>query len=114
MFYRETGQFKTTYAADMAIFPIRQDRIGIAIILIIALILPFVVSDFVLKTILLPFLALMVRGPALAVVIWQLPLPSLFKVTVQLPPLPLTLTFTVPRPSAVPPVFNRRLRTVTL
>ena len=26
MFYREAGQFKTTYAADMAIFPIRQDR----------------------------------------------------------------------------------------
>lgn len=60
MFYRETGQFKTNYADDMAIFPIRQDRIGIAIILAIALILPFVVSDFVLKTILLPFLALSV------------------------------------------------------
>ncbi len=60
MFYRETGQFKTTYAADMAIFPIRQDRIGIAIILAIALMLPFVVSDFVLTTILLPFLALSV------------------------------------------------------
>ena len=26
MFYREAGQFKTSYAADMAIFPIRQDR----------------------------------------------------------------------------------------
>ncbi len=60
MFYRETGQFKTNYADDMAIFPIRQDRIGIAIIIAIALILPFVASDFVLKTILLPFLALSV------------------------------------------------------
>ena len=30
MFYREAGQFKTSYAADMAVFPIRQDRIGIA------------------------------------------------------------------------------------
>ncbi len=29
MLYRETGQFKTTYAADMAIFPIRQDRIAL-------------------------------------------------------------------------------------
>ena len=29
MFYREAGQFKTSYAADMAIFPIRQDRIGL-------------------------------------------------------------------------------------
>lgn len=60
MFYRETGQFKTDYASDMAIFPIRQDRIGIAIILLLALIVPFVASDFVLKTIMLPFLALTV------------------------------------------------------
>lgn len=60
MFYRETGQFKTDYASDMAIFPIRQDRIGIAVILALALIVPFVASDFVLKTILLPFLALTV------------------------------------------------------
>ncbi len=31
MFYREAGQFKTSYAADMAIFPLRQDRIGLAV-----------------------------------------------------------------------------------
>jgi branched-chain amino acid transport system permease protein len=60
VFYRETGQFKTTYASDMAIFPIRQDRIGLAVILLIACVLPFLVNDFVLKTILLPFLALTV------------------------------------------------------
>ena len=35
MFYRETGQYKTDYAADMALFPIRQDRIGIALILLV-------------------------------------------------------------------------------
>ena len=29
MLYREAGQFKTSYAADMAIFPIRQDRIAL-------------------------------------------------------------------------------------
>ena len=33
MFYREAGQFKTSYAADVAVFPIVQDRIGIALIL---------------------------------------------------------------------------------
>ena len=33
MLYRETGQFKTSYAADHAILPIRQDRIGLAVIL---------------------------------------------------------------------------------
>ena len=36
MLYREAGQFKTSYAADQQIFPIRQDRIGIVIILLIA------------------------------------------------------------------------------
>ena len=30
MFYREAGQYKTTYHADQALFPIRQDQIGIA------------------------------------------------------------------------------------
>ena len=28
MFYREAGQYKTSYAADMAVFPLREDRIG--------------------------------------------------------------------------------------
>jgi len=36
--YREAGQFKTTYAEDMAIFPIRQDRIALRIFLGIAFI----------------------------------------------------------------------------
>ena len=38
MLYRETGQFKTSYAADMAIFPIRQDRIALWALLIFAFI----------------------------------------------------------------------------
>ncbi len=36
MLYREAGQFKTSYAADMAIFPIRQDRIALALFLLFA------------------------------------------------------------------------------
>ena len=36
MFYRENGQFKTTYRADQQIFPITQDRIAIALILAVA------------------------------------------------------------------------------
>lgn len=36
MFYREAGQFKSSYQADQAIFPILQDKIGMAIILAIA------------------------------------------------------------------------------
>ena len=34
MLYRETGQFRTSYAADQALFPIRLDRIGMAMILV--------------------------------------------------------------------------------
>ena len=30
MFYREAGQFRTSYTQDSQIFPLRQDRIGIA------------------------------------------------------------------------------------
>ena len=30
MLYRENGQFKTSYASDQQIFPIAQDRLGIA------------------------------------------------------------------------------------
>ena len=38
MFYREAGQFKTTYQADQALFPILQDKIGIVLILAVAFI----------------------------------------------------------------------------
>lgn len=58
MFYREAGQYKTTYAADQQIFPIRQDRIGIAVILVVALLLPLVASEFTLSAIAIPFLVL--------------------------------------------------------
>ncbi|MER2606149.1 MAG: branched-chain amino acid ABC transporter permease [Siculibacillus sp.] len=55
MFYREVGQFKTTYAADMAVFPIRQDRIGIAVMLAFAVVvIPLVANDFVLTSIMIP------------------------------------------------------------
>ena len=33
MLYREAGQFKSSYAADSAIMPIRQDRIALVLIL---------------------------------------------------------------------------------
>ena len=59
MFYRETGQFKTSYAADMAIFPIRQDRIGLALILVVAfVVIPLTGDQFFLNTMMIPFLIL--------------------------------------------------------
>ena len=36
MFYRENGQFKTSYRADQQIFPIPQDRVAIALLLALA------------------------------------------------------------------------------
>ena len=57
MLYREAGQFKTSYAADQAIFPIRQDRIGVfAIIAAAYLVVPLVASQYWLNAIMIPFL----------------------------------------------------------
>jgi len=38
MLYRENGQFKTSYRADQAVFPIAQDRIAIGLLLALALV----------------------------------------------------------------------------
>ena len=59
MFYREVGQFKTSYAEDQQVFPIRQDRIGVAVILVLALVVvPLVANDFFMAAIAIPFLVL--------------------------------------------------------
>jgi len=54
--YREAGQFKQTYQADMAVFPIRQDRIGLSVILAAAVLLPPFLDNFMIGTVLIPFL----------------------------------------------------------
>lgn len=57
MFYREAGQFKTGYAADMAVFPLREDRIGIAILLVVAFaVIPVAGSNFLINVVMVPFL----------------------------------------------------------
>ena len=57
MLYREAGQFKSSYEADAAVFPLREDRIGLAVILLIAFgVIPFVSNDFMLQAVLIPFL----------------------------------------------------------
>ncbi|WP_211464836.1 branched-chain amino acid ABC transporter permease [Collimonas silvisoli] len=57
MLYREAGQFKTSYIADSQIFPIRQDRIGMAILLAIAFVgIPVIGSEYWFSAILIPFL----------------------------------------------------------
>ncbi len=57
MLYRTTGQFKTSYRTDQALFPIRQDAFLLTIILIFAwAILPFTASEFAFQTLLIPVL----------------------------------------------------------
>ena len=57
MLYRETGQFKTTYSADQAVFPIRQDLIGIWMLLAFMFaVVPFTFNDFWLNSIMIPTL----------------------------------------------------------
>jgi branched-chain amino acid transport system permease protein len=59
MFYREAGQFKASYQADVAIFPIRQDRIAIALIALTAfLVIPLLATPYLFTGILIPFLIL--------------------------------------------------------
>jgi branched-chain amino acid transport system permease protein len=57
MFYREAGQFKTTYDSDSQIFPIRQDRLAIAALAAVALVgVPLLATPYVFSAILIPFL----------------------------------------------------------
>ena len=57
MFYREAGQFKTSYGADQAVFPIIQDRWFIALVLIVAFgVVPFVANEYWLQAVIIPFL----------------------------------------------------------
>ncbi len=57
MFYRENGQFKTSYRADQQIFPIAQDRMAVLAILAVAFFLvPLLASDYLFRAILIPFL----------------------------------------------------------
>ena len=57
MFYREAGDFKTSYRDDGQTFPIKLDRYGYYAILAVAvLVVPFVINDYWASAVLLPFL----------------------------------------------------------
>ena len=57
MLYREAGQFKSSYETDSQIFPIRQDRIGIMLLVLVAFIgVPLFASPYFFSAILIPFL----------------------------------------------------------
>jgi branched-chain amino acid transport system permease protein len=78
MLYREAGQFKTSYAADMAVFPIRQDRIALLVLLALAFVgVPLMATfhvwpfgnDYMLRAILIPFLILALGAIGLNVLV---------------------------------------------
>ncbi len=57
MLYRTAGQFKTSYTADQALFPVRQDAILLGVIVLFAwVILPLTATEFAFQTMLIPVL----------------------------------------------------------
>ncbi|MEO1330033.1 MAG: branched-chain amino acid ABC transporter permease [Pseudomonadota bacterium] len=57
MFYRETGDFKASYAADLQTFPIALDRYRFwALIAFAFLVVPFLINDYWASAILVPVL----------------------------------------------------------
>lgn len=59
MFYRENGQFKTSYRADQQIFPIAQDRWAIlALVAFAAVGVPLLFDEYMFRAIFIPFLIL--------------------------------------------------------
>jgi branched-chain amino acid transport system permease protein len=57
MLYRTAGQYKTSYKADHALFPVRQDAVLLGIILLAAFVVfPLTADEFVFRTLLIPVL----------------------------------------------------------
>ncbi|WP_299360764.1 branched-chain amino acid ABC transporter permease [uncultured Paracoccus sp.] len=57
MFYREAGDFKTTYSDDSQTFPLQLDRMGYYAVLAVAfLVVPFVIDDYWATSVMVPFL----------------------------------------------------------
>jgi branched-chain amino acid transport system permease protein len=70
MFYRENGQFKTSYRADQQIFPILQDRIGMVLVLLFAfVVMPLVADEYLFRAILIPFLILSLAALGLNILV---------------------------------------------
>jgi branched-chain amino acid transport system permease protein len=68
MFYKENGQFKTSYRADQQIFPVLQDRVFIIGLLLVAF-MPLLVDDYMLRALLIPFLILALAAIGLNILV---------------------------------------------
>jgi branched-chain amino acid transport system permease protein len=68
--YRETGQFKTTYASDQQLFPILQDRVFVIAFLLFAFVaMPYLASEYLFRAILVPFLILSLAALGLNILV---------------------------------------------
>src|SRR4051794_6849646 len=109
MLYREAGQFKTSYQSDAAIFPIRQDRIAVWALAIVAFIaVPLLATPYVITGILIPFLILSLAALGLNILTGyagQLSLGTAafmaggafiaYKALLRLPPMPILRAFAI-------------------
>ncbi|WIT12305.1 branched-chain amino acid ABC transporter permease [Paucibacter sediminis] len=70
MLYRENGQFKSSYRADQQILPIRQDRIAMALLLLVAfVVVPLSAPEYWFRAILTPFLILSLAALGLNILV---------------------------------------------
>ena len=70
MFYRENGQFKTSYHADQQIFAIAQDRVAVLALLVFAFaIVPFVASEYLFAAVLIPFVIMSLAALGLNILV---------------------------------------------
>jgi len=70
MLYRENGQFKTSYGADQQIFGIKQDRIGMLLLVGFAVFgVPLLADEYLFRAILIPFLILALAALGLNILV---------------------------------------------
>ncbi|MEJ7686627.1 MAG: branched-chain amino acid ABC transporter permease [Variovorax sp.] len=70
MFYRENGQFKSSYRADLQIFPVLQDRVALFLLALVAFIaVPLLASDYAFRAVLIPFLILSLAAVGLNILV---------------------------------------------
>ena len=70
MFYRENGQFKTTYSADQQIFPILQDKVAVLALVAFAFVgVPLLAEEYMFRAILIPFLILSLAAIGLNILV---------------------------------------------
>jgi len=68
--YRETGQFKTTYASDQQLFPILQDRWFVIALIAFAFVgVPLLGTEYLFLAILIPFLILSLAALGLNILV---------------------------------------------